>query len=369
MKVLHYKSNFLNYSETFIHRIIDNHKRFNPVGMSINKRMFIENLPVYHKPKTGFSGILNTIYFHLNGCLPFYNKTIYKVKPDIIHAHFGFDGYRMIKPALRNSIPFITSFYGSDVSRLPDEFDWPRRYRKLASTCDAFVAASQLMKAQLIDLGFPEQKIYIIPYGLDLEKFEYKPTRSPNAPFMMIGRMVEKKGFEYALKAVKILADQGIDIQLDIYGDGILYKNLVDLTREWNIENNVSFLGYAPVEKLIKEHYKHRILIAPSVTAKDGDEEGLPNTILEAMACGTPVIATDHAAINEVIIHKKTGLLVPERDGEAIAEAIQMYLDNRVNTATISKNARTIIENSFEIGCVVSKIEELYKKVINKYAK
>ncbi len=336
--------------------------------MCINKRLFTDNSTVHKKPSKGFSGAVNTFYFRLNGCLPFYNKTIQKVKPDIIHAHFGYDGYRMIKPAIKNNTPFITSFYGSDVSRLPDEFDWPRRYKKLAAACDAFVAASYHMKEQLINLGFPKGKIHIIPYGLDLKNIKFIKSRPKKAPLMMVGRMVEKKGFEYAVEAVKLLADQNVKVQLNVFGDGILYEKLKKLVLKWNIEDRVTFYGYMPVKSIIEQHYKHRILLAPSVTAADGDEEGLPNTILEAMACGTPVIATDHAAISEVIIPAKTGLMVPERDAKAIASAIKTLLQNGEDFNGISTNARNLLEKNFEINKVVDKIETLYKKVIKDYA-
>ncbi len=95
MKVLHYKTNFLNPSETFIDRLIRNHERFQPIGMCINEDHFTDHLPVFEQPKSGFRGLKNTICFHLNWSLPFYRKVIETEKPDIIHAHFGFDGYRM----------------------------------------------------------------------------------------------------------------------------------------------------------------------------------------------------------------------------------------------------------------------------------
>ena len=176
---------------------------------------FTDGLQVYEKPRNGIAGGINTLCFHLNWRLPFYDKTIKKVQADIIHAHFGFDGYRMISPAHKNNTPLIVSFYGSDVSRLPTEFDWPRRYRKLARQGDAFIAISQLMKRQLIVLGFPKEKITIIPFGINLEQFSYHPTLSTQQRLMMVGRMAPKKGFEYALEAIKLLHEQGKSVHLD----------------------------------------------------------------------------------------------------------------------------------------------------------
>lgn len=367
MKVLHYKSNFLNYSETFIHRIISHHQQFEPAAMCIDERRFTEELPVFAKPKKGLKGVVNTGCFHLNWPLPFYNQTIQQVKPHIIHAHFGFDGYRMIKPALKNNIPLITSFYGSDVTRLPTEFDWKRRYRKLAEYGDAFIAISTHMKTQLVNLGFPESKIHIIPFGLDLEECSFANS-SKSTSLMMAGRMVEKKGFRYALEAVKTLSEQNINIDLDLYGDGPLEEQLKMLSRKWKIENHVTFHSYTPIEQIKKAYKNHCILLAPSVTAADSDEEGLPNTILEAMASGTLVIASDHAGISEAVIHNETGYLVPEYDVGAIAESIKTVLSCKTKEMNIRQNARALIEKRFEIGAVIQQTEALYFEVINRHS-
>ncbi len=367
MRVLHYKSNFLNYSETFIHRIIANHKEYDPVGMCIKKRKFSTHFPVFEKPKYGVHGLINTVYFHLNGCLPFYNKTIQRIKPDVIHAHFGYDGYRMIKPSLKNNIPLIVSFYGSDVTRLPNELDWKRRYKKLAKHGDSFIAASNRMKRQLIELGFPKQKIVIVPYGLDLDFFSFDKSTNKNGSLMMVGRMVEKKGFRYALEAIKFLSDTGVSVHLDLYGKGPLEKRLKKMARNFDVEDKVTFHGYVPIEQVKNEHKNHSVLLAPSVTAADGDEEGLPNTILEAMASGTLVVAADHAAICEVLSHNKTGKVVPERNARAIADSVQNILSNGNHTEEIKQNARAIIEKDFEVTNVVEQIENLYTKVIDEH--
>ncbi len=326
-------------------------------------------MSVYMKPTGSIKGLTNSVYFHLNGCLPFYSHTIQKVKPDIIHAHFGYDGYRMIKPAIRSNTPFITGFYGSDVARLPTEFDWKRRYRKLAQYGNAFVAASHRMKKQLIELGFPERKIVIIPYGLDLSLFSFDNSNTQNGSLMMVGRMVEKKGFRYALEAMKLISDNHKNVHLDLYGEGPLENHLKKLVQQWGLDDRVTFHGCVSVQRIIDEHENHSILLAPSVKASDGDEEGLPNTILEAMARGTLVVATNHSAICEVVNHNNTGKVVPERDAEAIADTVKNVLSNGSHTAGIKRKARAVIQKDFEITKVIDQIENLYTKVIDEHSK
>lgn len=366
-KVLHYKTNFLNPSETFIDRLIRNHDRFQPIGMCINKDHFTDHFPVFSQPDSKFQRVINTVCFHLNWSLPFYRKVIEAEKPDIIHAHFGFDGYRMYWVAKQTNTPLVVSFYGSDVSRLPTEFDWKRRYKKLAKNAQAFIAASQLMKLQLIDLGFPEEKIKIIRFGVDIKKFSYQKNSTPNNQVMMVGRMVEKKGFKYALKAVQILKNKGRNIHLDLFGDGPLREELENFTKQLKIENRVTFHGYVANEKVRCELNNHSALLAPSVTASDDDKEGLPNTILESMASGTPVIASDHAAIPEAVIHKKTGLLVPERDSKTIASNLEQLIDRKFKVDEMQKKARKLIEEQYSVEQLVENTESIYTKLINSY--
>lgn len=367
MIVLHYKSNFLNPSETFIKRVIGNHHAFEPVGMCINRIDYLNELTVYQKPEKGLPYLTNTLCFHLNWCLPFYTKTIKRVRPDLVHAHFGFDGYRMMKASKKLNIPLVVSFYGSDVSRLPNEFDWKRRYKNLADIADAFIAATDHMKKRLIDLGFPASKIEVIPFGLELEKFSFDTNQPRPKKIMMVGRMVEKKGFRFAIEAIKILKDEGYNYTLDLYGDGKLRNRLETLVEQWNLQDRINFHGHVSIERVLNEHTRHNLLLAPSLTARDGDEEGLPNTILEAMASGTAVVTTNHAAIGEVIDNNQNGLIIEEGNAKALAEAIKFAQSSSCNLKRLRRNARETIEDRFEIHDVVDQIESLYHQVITNY--
>lgn len=362
LKVLHYKSNFLNYSETFIKRLIDCHKEFTAAGMCIEKRSLADGVTVFEKPGRGLLSIVNSLCFHLNWCLPFYTTTIKSYEPQIIHAHFGFDGYRMIKPSRKTGIPLVVSFYGSDVSRLPGEFDWKRRYQKLAEHGHAFIAASDIMKKQLIELGFPQHKIEVIRFGLDLNTFTFNESYSSDQPLMVVGRMVEKKGVEYALNALKILTKQG----LDVYGEGELLNDLKKKASQWEIDHLVTFYGKVSIEEVRRQYHRHSILLAPSVTAADGDAEGIPNTILEGMASGIPIITTNHAGIGEAVIHGETGFLVEEQNAQALAEAILWLQNNHKEIHIMRQNAREFVEQNYEIERMVSEVENLYKRVLNK---
>lgn len=361
-KVLHYKTNFLNKSETFIDRLVSNHQLYQPLALCYKSKSFTDHIQIFQVPEKGLSKQLNRTAFHLNLPLPFYYKCIKQQQPDVIHAHFGYDGMKMLRLANMFDIPLIVSFYGSDVSRLPSEFGWKRRYRKLARFGSHFIAATQFMKKQLIKLGFNENKITVVRFGVDLQDSPFiLRKRYPNK-FMMVGRMVEKKGFKYAIKAIHILKKRGYDVHLDLFGNGPLMKNLNSLTRDLSLNGVVTFHGYQPIETILNAHAEYSLLLAPSVIAKDGDMEGLPNTILEAMAKGTPVVASRHAAIPEVIENFKTGFLVDEGDAEGLADTLENILQEKYNLEQIRRNARKVIEEEYTADRMVSEVEHIYNQ-------
>lgn len=361
-KVLHYKTNYLNRSETFINRLVSNHQTYNPIALCYHAKTFTENIDIYESPKKGFSKYINNIAFHLNLPLPYYYQVIEKNQPDVIHAHFGFDAMKMVRLANYFNIPLIVSFYGSDVSRLPSELFWKQRYKKLSESGSHFIAATEFMKQQLIDLGFSEDKISVVRFGVDLNLYTFSNTFQKSNKLMMVGRMVEKKGFRYAIKAVAKLKEKGINAELNLYGNGPLMNELTELTHKLSLNGSVTFHGYQPIEKILEAHSEHSFLLAPSITAQDGDMEGLPNTILEAMAKGTLVIASKHAAIPEVIEHRKTGFLVKERDASEISNLLEELFEGNFNLDEIRMNAREMIQKEYNVVRMVSEIEQIYTK-------
>ncbi|MDX1640089.1 MAG: glycosyltransferase [Balneolaceae bacterium] len=364
-KVLHYKTNFLNKSETFIDRLIRNHDRYQPVALCYRKKKFTENLTIFEVPRSGFQSWVNFAAFHANLPLPYYTRILKQERPQIVHAHFGYDAVKLIKPTHNCNIPLLVSFYGTDVSRLPSEFGWKSRYRKLAEKAAHFIAASGFMKNQLIDLGFPQQKISIVRFGLDLNGTCFDDQPPLEHKIMMVGRMVEKKGFEYGLRAIAKLRDRDLKPEVNIYGYGPEMERLKKMSANLGLNDQINFLGYQPIEKIFEAHHEHTIMLAPSTTADDGDMEGLPNTILEAMAQGTTVVATNHAAIPEVIEDKKTGFLVDERDPDSLARAVEKIIRGDFDLQSIRQNARHEIEKSYGVGRMVREVETIYDKVAN----
>ncbi|MCK6541805.1 glycosyltransferase family 4 protein [bacterium] len=363
-KVLHFKTNFLNPSETFIERLVTGHQTYEPICACANRRTLANSIRTYVMPKDGMTGLVNRYELMLNRTPRFLDRIFEDEKPDIIHAHFGLDAYRMVQISKKTKTPLIVGFYGSDVTRLPREFGWERRYARLAAHADHSIALSSHMRDQLIQLRFPPDKISVVYFGLDLNRFIHH-LRPHGNRIMLVGRMVEKKGFSTALQAAQILKQDGIPFEMHFYGDGPLLSSLQSLVRERSLQDRVSFHGLVSNEQIRLALHQNHIMIVPSRRARDGDEEGLPNTLIEAMASGLPVVASRHAAIPEVIRHQTDGLLFDENDVQALALHLKYLLGAPEKMKSLSVKARQRIEQlGFSIDTTVQKIEDIYSHVL-----
>lgn len=365
MKVLHFKTTYLNLSETFINRFVHSHKSFEPVVATCYPKYYTEDVNIYSMPQTPVKKAWNTMQLKLNKSPSFLYDVVQTEKPSVIHGHFGLDSYRLI--GLKNyfNIPFVVNFYGYDVIRLPNEFGWKSRYKKLAQEGDLFIVGSEDMKRNIADLGFPEDKIRILKLGMDIDNITFKQRTSADSNLMMVGRMVEKKGFRYAIDAVKTLRDKNIEVQLDLYGDGELRDELEAQVSRLSLQNSITFHGQTENKVIFQELYNHDILLVPSVQAEDGDREGIPQTTVEGMATGIPVIASKHAGLPELVLDEKTGLLVEERNADMLADAIQTYLTDPELAKKTSKNGRQLADKNHNIHTQAKKLEGFYNSLIN----
>ncbi|EUJ44161.1 glycosyltransferase [Listeria rocourtiae] len=173
----------------------------------------------------------------------------------------------------------------------------------------------------------------------------------PTLQLLLVARLTEKKGISDAIHAVRFLQNHGIDTVLHIVGDGENRLILEETVQRLELQKQVQFHGFLN-QMQVKEHFNvSDIFILPSVIAKDGDMEGIPVSLMEAMAQGKPVISTIHSGIPELVIHGKTGFLVPERDAEALGRAIIDYLNlTDSQKAELIVNARQKVVAEFDIN-------------------
>jgi colanic acid/amylovoran biosynthesis glycosyltransferase len=262
---------------------------------------------------------------------------IEKHKIDICQFHYGTD-CGIYYPLLKKiSIPSVVSFYGYDSSSFPKYlYGYGRRYltSRVFNCASGILAMSPDMKQDLIESGCPEEKIIIHYHGVDCMKFKYQKEypEKDNLRLLILASLVPKKGHIFLFRSLQKLVDSGINnFRLRVVGTGRMESDLKNYVLNNNLSDLIDFIGVVNYgsEEMFAEYYNADIFIHPSVIAPDGDKEGIPGTLVEAMSAGIPVLSTYHAGIPSVIESGKTGLLVKENDVDALAGSLIHLLQNR----------------------------------------
>lgn len=290
----------------------------------------------------------------------------------LCHFHYGSD-CGVFFPLLRKlKMPSVVSFYGYDCS------SFPRRYYGYGATflrnrvfadATAVLAMSPDMKADLIKAGCPEEKIVVHYYGTDTGRFymerAYPEKQSVN--LLILASLVPQKGHMALLRSLERLIGSGVDnLSLRIVGTGELEQALKSYVLERNLSRHVAFAGpikYAS-EEMMREYAMADIFVHPSVEASNGDKEGIPGTIIEAMAAGLPVVSTYHAGIPYVIEHEKTGLLAPEYDADALSIVIERLVRDAGLRKRLGLAGQQYACRSLELGRKEAELEQIYDTLL-----
>jgi colanic acid/amylovoran biosynthesis glycosyltransferase len=290
---------------------------------------------------------------------------------DVIHAHFGPNGALAV--ALRDlgciEGKIVTTFHGSDMTRYLKRTG-SSGYNFLAAEGDLFLPISNRWKQKLIDIGFPKDQIHVHHMGVDCDEIDFAPSTvesNETIRLLSIARLTEKKGIQYGIRALnQCLNKSDVHAEYTIVGDGELRQPLEALVQELNIEENVRFTGWKSKSEVQRLLGNAHIFLAPSVTAESGDQEGIPVAIMEAMARGLPVISTWHSGIPELVEDERSGLLVPERDAEALADALQTLLETPECLLEMGKAGRRIVEEQFSTQNLNDQLEDYYRSVCSQ---
>ena len=286
---------------------------------------------------------------------------------DAIVAHFGHVGLDALRLRAAGAIEgsLVTFFHGWDMGVFP-----PRRgarvYRRLFAEGDLFLAVSRHWRERLIDLGCPRERTSVHRMGIDCRRFAFAArTPAPDGVTRMVSvaRLVEKKGLAYALQAMARLVRQHPAIAYTIVGDGPLRPELEALAADLGLSRRVRFAGWRGPEEVRRILAAGQIFIAPSVTADNGDAEGVPVAMMEAMAVGLPVLGTVHSGIPELVADGVSGYLVPERDADALAAQLERLLSSPASWPVMGRAGRTRVEREFNIerlnDRLVARLEEI----------
>ncbi len=266
---------------------------------------------------------------------------------DAVVAHFGPNGELASELVAAGfvDVPLFTYFHGYDVVKYPSQRQGDP-YSLLKKTAGRYLPISAYWRDKLVGEGFDEARTTICRMGVDVNDFRYKAVvREPRSKLKLVSvcRLVEKKGIEYALRGMALVDPSDNDVEYTIVGDGPLRTELEALSAELGISDRVHFVGFKPQPVVGEILASSHVLMAPSVTAQDGDQEGIPVTIMEAMASGLPVVSTRHTGIPELVEDGVTGMLADERDAKGLADAIERIYADPDGYATSAK-ARERVE-------------------------
>ncbi len=289
---------------------------------------------------------------------------------DIVHCQFGTQGHRgwFLQRLMPSTTKLIVMFRGHDISSYIQDKKQDF-YADLFEAADACLTNCDFFRQRLIKLGCPPEKASVHYSGLDVSKFTCQP-RQPEAGntvnLVTTGRLVEKKGIEYAIRAVALQKQNFPNIRYYIIGDGHLKDSFTNLIQELNAETYIHLLGWKNEAEIIEVLNTCHLFIAPSVTASDGNQDAPVNVLKEAMAMGLPVISTYHGGIPELVEDEISGLLVPERDAEALATKLGYLLEHTKDWSNMGKAGRSFVENNFDLQRLNDKLVSRYEKLLER---
>ncbi len=333
-------------------------------SLSFNKSPFYNHLSgvkvVCASQKTRESIISKLQYLSV---IPQLRRLIVDVKPDIIHAHYA-SSYGLLGALVKTSIPYIVSVWGSDVYDFPHIAPFGKQIIKYnLRKADYILSTSHVMAKETKQ--YTDKPISITPFGVDTELF--RPMHIPTSEEFVIGNVKTlrpKYGIDVLIRAADIVIKNNPEkkIRLEIYGEGPQKEELLRLTESLNIADKVQFKGFVQNEKLPE------IYNSVSVSVSVSDSESFGVVAVEAMACECPVITSDADGFTEVVKNGETGFIVPKRDVEATANAIQQFINQPGLREKIGKKGRERVLELYDWKKNVDTMVEIYNNILNEYS-
>ncbi len=286
---------------------------------------------------------------------------------DLMHIYFGHTGVHLLPFIEQWNKPCVVSFHGADVARKPEIPNYPEKLRRLFNAVPLVLARSQSLADRLIQFGCSPEKLRINRTGVPLDDFPLVTRQAPqNGRWRVVQacRLIPKKGVATSLRAFAIFKKDNPHSEFYIAGKGPLQPELEMLAAGLGISRDVHFVGFLSQPKLNQLFASAHMFLHPSETPPDQNQEGVPNSMLEAMATGMPVMSTHHGGIPEAVEHGKTGWLVPEEDHAGLASAMQRLARSPHDLNEMGIRARKAVINQFEQRAQINLLECFYEEAI-----
>jgi colanic acid/amylovoran biosynthesis glycosyltransferase len=294
-------------------------------------------------------------------------RLLTKKDAQVLHIFFGHIAVHLLPLIRAWRRPSVVSFHGADGLVDMEKPAYRKRTKEVLDAVRRVFVRSESLRRAVVDLGCAENKIDIVRTGIPLEEFPFQDRKFPTNGewrFVQACRLIEKKGLATTLHAFANFLTQYPKANLTIAGEGPTLRELQELTRRLRIDNRVALPGFVSQEKLREIFYGSHIFLHPSETGWDGNQEGIPNSMLEAMASGLPVFATNHGGIPEAIENGVSGILVPERDHAALALALLAAAQDRDLLSRLARNGANFVRHKFDQRKQIRLLEEIYLKLL-----
>lgn len=327
----------------------------------------------FHRNPRAFLQSLNVMKFKkqaanlsiLHRVAPFFGIGDY----DVIHCHFGLNGQLgiLLKEVGVFTGKVITVFHGYDIT-YHVLMNGRSVYANLFEKGDLFLPISERWKNELISLGCSADKIHVHRMGIDTERYNgtrNKSEKEVKARILSVARLIEKKGINFGIEAIAKVSRDYPDIEYCIIGDGTLRGELESLIDRLQLKNRVRLLGWKSQVEIIEYMKSSDIFLAPSITGQDGDQEGIPVVLMEAMAMELPVVSTYHSGIPELVQDGTAGFLVPERDVHALSDRLGFLLGHPETWAQMGIAGRLHVQEQYDIGILNDRLVDLFREALN----
>jgi glycosyltransferase involved in cell wall biosynthesis len=347
-----------SYIGGFYPYFLEDGRRLLPMPLFYTSIAF-QSLPLLYQK---YSNSMNFFAHYINTrALSYYLK---KNKIKAVLAEYGPTGLAVIEACQKVGVPLIIHFHGYDAYDKKILNKYGNEYRKYLPQADAIIAVSKDMYNKLLSIGSCPEKLHYNPYGVDCSLFsEAEPNLNPPL-FVSVGRFVDKKAPYLTLLAFSKVAKISAESKMVMVGDGYLQETCKNLARVLKIEDKIDFTGPLPHKEVAKIMKRSRAFVQHSIVTSYGDSEGTPLGILEAGACGLPVVATRHGGIKDSVIHEHTGFLVDEGDIEGMADYMITLAKDSELSAAMGREAREHICANFSMEKSISNLWQIINHAI-----
>ena len=377
--VASYCATFLKPEMLHIYRQITSLRRVRPVVIAQKRenadRFPFQNIRVVKKPalhflrRTWFKQIADRPWQISPAEVRATERALTESNAELLHIYFGHIAM-LLRPLIRQwQKPSLVSFHGADVLVDMQKPAYRRATEEMLSLVRRVLVRSESLKRAVIDLGCAPEKIEIQRAGIPLGDFPFRERGIPGDgqwQLLQAGRLIEKKGLKTTLRAFARFQKEFPAARLTIAGEGPQLEELQSLARELQIDGAVDFVGFVSQEELRELLYSSQIFLHPSEMGCDGNQEGVPNSMLEAMASGLPVFATRHGGIPEVVENNVSGILANERDHRTLGDALIETAKSPDRLRAMGHVASESVAKNFNQTEQARLLEEIYLREIGR---